>query len=164
MNINVRKFNAKNKLTDKEIKDLVRLLKKVRLPAPYPVFLALCKSVPMVAVDLAVMPDSRQILLTYRKDDFYDNWHIPGSILRYDEAPEKAVKRVSIKELGIKISNLEFVNFFCESDQRGYEVILLFRAKPVGNPSKGKYFYLDNLPKKFLKIQQPEIKFLSSIL
>ena len=156
----MKKFNTKNKLTDKEIKDLVRLLKKVRLPAPYPVFIALGKSVPLIAVDLALMPDKNHILLTYRKDEFYDNWHIPGSILRSYEPVENALKRVARTELGITILKKKFATYFSYLDNREYGIALLFVVKSKSKPKDGKYFPLNKLPKNFLKVQNPEIEYL----
>ena len=153
----------KNKLTSKEIKQLVKLLKKVKLPAPYPVFIALCKSVPLIAVDLAVMPDKNHLLLTYRKDEFYDGWHLPGSILRSFESVENALKRVARGELGVKVSKPKFVTYFSYFDSREYGIALLFAAKPKSKPTDGKYFLLNHPPKDFLSVQNPEIKYLKKL-
>jgi len=151
------------KLTPKEIRDIVRILKKVKLPAPYPVFIALCKSVPMVAVNLAVMPDKDHVLLTYRKDEFYDSWHIPGSILRYKESPEDAIKRVCCKELSVKIKKLQFVGYFNDYDVRGHELVLLYVARPINKPKDGQYFKLGKFPKKIIKEQKQELEYLKKI-
>lgn len=150
----------KNKLTPKEIGDLVKLLKKIKSPFPYPVFVALCGSVPMVAVDLAVMPDKDRVLLTYRKDDFYDNWHIPGSILRYKEKPEDAIRRVSRKELSLKIGKPYFIGCYNNFDARGHEFVLIYAARPVGKPKIGEYFKLKNPPKNLIKEQRREVEYL----
>lgn len=153
----------KNKLTAKEIKNLVQLLKKVRLPAPYPVFVALAKSVPFIAVDIAVMPDKNRILLTYRKDEFYDGWHIPGSILRYGELVENAYKRVMRKELGMKILKPKFINYFdILFDSRDKGIALLFVVKSKAKPKIGKYFSLGSLPNNFLRCQRPETQYLKN--
>jgi len=155
----------KNKLTSQEISQLVRLLKKVRLPAPYPVFIALCKSVPLIAVDIALMPDKNHILLTYRKDEFYDSWHLPGVILRTGEPVENALKRAAKNELGISISNAKkkFAHYFSYKDKREYGIALLFAVSSKAKPKDGKYFPLNRLPEKFLEVQQPEIDFLKKL-
>lgn len=147
-------------LNEKETKILIRLLKKVKLPAPYPVFVALCKSVPMIAVNLAVMPDNRRLLLTYREDEFYKGWHIPGSILRYRESLADVFKRIGRQELKMKIKSIRFVNYFIEHSRRGHELILLFVARPVGAPRVGKYFPLNSSSGGLLKEQVPEVKHL----
>ncbi len=153
-------------LTKTEIKDLVRLLKKVRLPAPYPVFIALCKSVPIIAVDLALMPDKNHILLTYRDDKFYKGWHIPGSILTYQEKPIQALYRMAKKELGLgskDLAGVKFQTYFSYKDTREHGVSLLFTASPKAEPKDGKYFHLNNPPKDFIKVQNQEIKFLKKL-
>ncbi len=153
----------KNKLTLKETENLVRLLKKVKLPAPYPVFIALSKSVPFIAVDLAVMSDKNHILLTYRKDEFYDGWHIPGSILRYGELAKNAYERVMKKELGMKILKPKFIDYFdILFDSRDKGIALLFVIKPKTKPKVGKYFSLKNLPENFLKCQRLETRYLKN--
>lgn len=151
-------------LTEKEIKQLVTILEKVRLPAPYPVFIALLKSVPMIAVDLAVMPDKDHILLTYRDDEFYKGWHIPGSILRYSETTKDAWRRVVTEELGMNIRSAMFKTYFNYQDHRESGITLLFVAKPKGKLKDGVYFALNKLPKDFLKAQQFEINYLKKNL
>lgn len=148
-------------LNEKETKVLVRLLKKVKLPASYPVFRALCKSVPMIAVNLAVMPDNRRLLLTYRDDEFYKGWHIPGSILRYRESLADVFKRIGRQELKMKIRRPQFVNYFIEHSSRGHELILLFAVRTAGVPKVGRYFSLKRPPQDLLKEQTPEIRCLS---
>ncbi|MDP3999594.1 MAG: NUDIX domain-containing protein [bacterium] len=155
---------ARQTLNKQETQNLVKLLKKVRLPAPYPVFIALCKSVPMVAVNLAVMPDNRRLLLTYRNDEFYKGWHIPGSILRYKENPLDVLKRVSRQELKMKIKSPRFVNYFIENSSRGHELILLFVVRPAGALKKGKYFSLNHPPKDLLKEQVQEVRRLARLV
>lgn len=156
----------KSKLTPKEIKDLVRLLKKVRLPAPYPVFVALCKSVPLVAVDIALMKDKNNLLLTYRDDEFYKGWHVPGSILLFQEEPLQAFYRMAKKELGLKpkdLAEVKFQTYFNYNDARESGVALLFTASSKVQPKGGKYFHLDNFPEDFLKVQKKEIEYLKKI-
>lgn len=150
----------KTTLSKKEITTLVRLLGKLRWPVPYPVFLAICKSIPIIAIDVAIMPNPKHILLTYRNDDFYKGWHIPGSILRYHDSIEKAQKRVTSGELGFITSPMYFATYFYLDDHREQGIALLFVAKPKGKPKDGKYFLLTKMPKEFLKAQQPEINYL----
>lgn len=141
------------KLTVSEIKELVRLLKKVRLPAPYPVFIALCKSVPMIAVDLAFISDDGRVFLTHRKDEFYEGWHIPGSILTTGESVKHAIKRVARKELGIDSLKSEFVNHIYYNDIRESGISLLFAVSSKSEPKGGKYFSLNKIPKNFINDQ-----------
>ncbi|MDE2001605.1 MAG: hypothetical protein KGI60_03535 [Patescibacteria group bacterium] len=152
----------KNKalLTKKEIDTLVLLLPKLRWPLPYPVFIALCKSVPVIPINLAIMPDSNHILLTYRKDQFYDNWHIPGMILRYGEKIRNRLRLVAKDELGMRIKNIRFVGYSEYRDAREHGIGLLFMAQAIGSPSDGRYFPLDGLPEGFLSEQMKDINLL----
>ncbi len=156
-------MNFKTKLTKSEIDQLVQLLAKVRIPAPYPVFLALGKVLPIVAVDIAYMKDENHILLTHRTDEFYDNWHIPGNILWYQETPEHALARVAKKELGIQIKRGEFVGVSNEFTPREQSIVLLFKVIAKTKPKHGTFFHLDRLPKDFLKEQMPEIEQLRAL-
>ena len=160
------KMAKNNQLTKSEEKKLVRLLSRVKLPAPYPVFIVLCKSVPMVAVDIALMKDKNHLFLTYRNDEFYRGWHMPGSILIYHEKPIKTFYRAAKKELGLGPKNLtgvKFQNYFSQKDIRGNGITLLFTAHSAVKLKNGKYFCLDNLPEDFLKEQLMEIKALKQL-
>ena len=153
----------KSNLTQKEIDQLVGLLKKVHIPAPLPIFKALCKVLPIAAVDIAYMSDDDHILLTHRKDEWYDHWHIPGSILWYKETPEHALKRVAKKELGVTITKkmkVIPVGFANEFTVREQSILLLHKVVSKTKPKEGKFFHLDKLPKDFLAEQMPEIQML----
>lgn len=151
------------KLTPKEIKELVRLLQKIKSPFPYPIFIALCKKIAMVAVDVAVMPDKNRVLLTYRKDDFYDGWHIPGSIMRHGEEPIDVFKRVCREELFLKINKPRFVGCFNNYDVRGHAFTLLYIMRPTKKPETGKYFKISEPPANLVSTHKKEIKYLNKI-
>lgn len=158
---------AIQKLSTKKEKYLIKLLKKIKLPAPYPVFLALCKSVPIIAVDIALIKEKNRLLLTYRDDESYKGWHIPGSILTYQEKPIQAFYRVAKKELGLKLKDLakiKFQTYFSYRDPRENGIVLLFTASSKAEPKDGKYFHLDNLPKDLLKEQIQETKYLKDLV
>jgi colanic acid biosynthesis protein WcaH len=57
---------------------------------PEPIFRLLARLTAMVNVDLLVRNDRRETLLTWRQDDLYRGWHIPGGIIRYKERMETA--------------------------------------------------------------------------
>lgn len=152
---------SRKKLTPKEIKVMVQLLKKAYSPFPYTVFIALCKIVPMIAIDVAIMLDKNRVLLTHRKDDFYNGWHIPGSILRYKESPNDAIKRVCQKELSLKISKPCFASFFNIHDIRGHVITLLYTARPINKPKQGLYFKVGEPPRGFLMVQKKEFEYLN---
>lgn len=156
-------MQKKSTLTKKEISILIGLLLKLRWPVPYPIFIALCKSVPLIAIDLAVMPDPHHLLLTYRKDEFYDNWHIPGMVLRFNDRVLNRLKRVAKDELDIRISKIRFIGYYEYRDVRTRGIGLLFIARPIGMPCSGEYFHINRLPKKFLYSQMSGIKLLRNL-
>ena len=62
------------------------------------------------------MKDKDHLFLTYRNDEFYRGWHMPGSILIYHEKPIKTFYRAA-KELGLGPKNLtgvKFQNYFSQ--------------------------------------------------
>ena len=70
---------------------------------PQPVFDLLCRLTPMVNVDLLIRNDAGQTLLTWRDDDNYLGWHVPGGIVRYKEQMPDRVAAVAKAELGAAV-------------------------------------------------------------
>ena len=154
----------KSSLTKKEIVALTQLLPRLQWPLPYSIFLALCKSVPIVAVYGAIMPDSKHIFLTYRKDEFFDHWCIPGAVLYYNEKISATLTRVIKNKLNIKLKNINFVGYYESRDKREHGVRFLFTGKPIdGVPHNGKYFHINRLPKNFLPAHMPGITMLRKL-
>lgn len=59
---------------------------------------------PVVNVDLVVLNDKKQILLSWRDDPHTGiGWHIPGSCVRFKETLEEAIQRCAHKELGTSV-------------------------------------------------------------
>ena len=90
----------------------------------------------MIAIDLAVIKDDRNILLTYRKDEFYDNG-ISRMILRNNDNVISRLKLVAKEELGIKIAKINFVGYYEYRDIREYGISLLFSVRPASLPIDG---------------------------
>src|SRR5688500_9456234 len=96
-------------MTPEETKQLVTLLDKLRtddlLPPnmPYDVWKAIHRIVPIPTIEAIVTRDGKDFVLTYRKDNDWDGWHIPGSYMHYRESIEDGCKRIGQVELGIDI-------------------------------------------------------------
>jgi len=59
---------------------------------------------PIVNVDLIILNENKQVLLSWRDDPYTGvGWHIPGSCVRYKERLEGAVQRCAINEIGIQV-------------------------------------------------------------
>lgn len=131
-------------LNEKELKQLLSLLKKIDNPRgglPLPVFEALCGLVPFVACELAIINNKKEILLTWRDDQWWKGWHFPGGLLRYRESFKERIEKVSDQELGIKITSHKFLfPKDCNQGSRGPVVSLFFLCKTAMIPKHGKFF------------------------
>ena len=71
---------------------------------PEPVFRLVTRLTPMVNVDLLIRNERRETLLTWRHDDLYRGWHLPGGIIRYKERMDTRVAAVARAELGAVVT------------------------------------------------------------
>ena len=70
-------------------------------------FLHVSSLTPIVNVDILVRnPSTAEILLTWRDDNFYRGWHIPGGIIRFKEKMIDRIELVAKVELGAKIDSI----------------------------------------------------------
>jgi len=142
-----------NKITQKEIKELVELLGKLSNPEkglPGEVFNALTRIVPFSACELVVVNTKKEILLTYREDRWWKGWHIPGGLLRMNEDFKTRLGKVAKNELGAKLKSFKFlfpINY--KKTPRGHDVSLVFLCILTGKLQHGTFF--KNLPKNTIK-------------
>ena len=61
--------------------------------------------VPSVNIDLIIMNEKKQILLTWRPASlkYSDGWHFPGGIIRLNETLEERCHKVAFLELAAKV-------------------------------------------------------------
>ena len=71
---------------------------------PDEVFRLLTRLTPMANVDLLIQNDRRETLLTWREDELYRGWHIPGGIIRYKERMADRIAEVARLELGAVVA------------------------------------------------------------
>lgn len=110
---------------------------------------------PIVNVDLLIQKFEKQkryTLLTWRQDEFYSGWHIPGGVIRYKEKMKERVSEVAILELGTSIAEsegpIEIHEHINNSRKvRGHFISLLFRCTLNSEPNKN----LMHLPEKILR-------------
>ncbi len=97
-------------MTEAEIAQLETLLQKLRtddlLPpkTPYGVWKALHGIVPVPCVEVIVTTTGKNFLLTYRKDEHWDGWHIPGGYMHHKESVADACTRIGRKELDVDVT------------------------------------------------------------
>jgi ADP-ribose pyrophosphatase YjhB (NUDIX family) len=100
---------------------------------PEPVFSLLGRLTPMVNVDLLIRNDRRETLLTWRHDNLYVGWHVPGGVVRFKERLAQRVAAVARAELGATVSPKPEPSAINEiithhRDARGHFVSFLFEC------------------------------------
>jgi ADP-ribose pyrophosphatase YjhB (NUDIX family) len=75
-----------------------------RLGLPEPVFALISRVTPMVNVDLLIRNERGETLLTWRDDELYCGWHVPGGVVRFKERLQQRVDAVARTELGTTVS------------------------------------------------------------
>lgn len=148
-------------LSEIEQKELLTLMDKLEFPLPSAVFEAWCRVFGNVCAEIAVMRTSNgvhEMLLTYRDDEYFKGWHIPGSIMLPGETIEDTRDRVMRVELSIEPVVSTFIHWFQRmygtgigESTRGYELAFLFsidssRVKDFPMNEKAKFFALDHMP------------------
>ena len=63
-----------------------------KLGLPDDIFYLVSRLTPMINVDLLIVNEQNEKLLTWREDQFYGpGWHIPGGIIRFKEDRKSVV-------------------------------------------------------------------------
>lgn len=140
-------------LTELESQQLAQLMGKIEWPVALPVFEAWCNNFITNPIELGVLKDDG-ILMLYRKDRFFDGWHIPGSVLIPGSRVSQVLDRLVRNEVGAKVSEPEFVSWIeipKEINPRGQELSLLFTCFILEDYFKeGQFFPLSSPPKNIL--------------
>lgn len=152
-------------LTSAEWDKWTELTKRVRFEngrIPLDAFYAWCGSFYTVAVELfgyRFKESGPEILLTYRKDNYYDGYyvagvvHVPGRTI--EETKEHLLKSEfpGIKEVGqwewMEVTDIQ-KGEGPDQDLRGQDVKLLYGAKMDGEIPDGKWFPIHELPENIL--------------
>ncbi len=111
-----------------------------RAGLPEALFMLVSRLVPMINVDLLIVNENNEKLLTWRHDNFYGpGWHIPGGIIRFKESISERLRKVALKEIGCDIEIIgdplritEIVSQ--ERDFRGHFISHLFKSRLCGEP------------------------------
>lgn len=107
-------FSLNNKpFFDKSLDKLFRFFfSDVENGLSYPIFRLAAYLVPMVNIELAIINETEEILLTFRKsstDIPISGWHLPGGIIRVGETLEERVEKTAELELGLSIYEQKIV-------------------------------------------------------
>lgn len=124
---------------DEHIKAIDAAVGDARRGLPEPVFALLSRLTPMVNVDLLIKNDRGETLLTWRDDELYLGWHVPGGVVRFKERLEARVDAVARTELGAAVSITPeplAVNeiITVPRDARGHFLSFLFECRLEAEP------------------------------
>lgn len=110
---------------------------------PQDVFLMISALVPIVNVDLLILNEKSEILLSWRDDKFYgQGWSLVGGCIRYGESFEERIHKTARSELGtdvnivsdlLKTANVrrKHMENLAYPRMRGHHVALLFECNPT---------------------------------
>jgi ADP-ribose pyrophosphatase YjhB (NUDIX family) len=96
-------------MTEAETEQLRSLLLKLRAEGlavprmPCDVWKALRGLVVQTAVEILITRNGDEFLLTWREDQHWRGWHIPGGFLGPEESLKAACRRIAKRELGIEV-------------------------------------------------------------
>lgn len=131
-------------LSKKDLRDLNNIISEIKHPEKgleQEVFEALCPITTHVACEMVVANQRGEILLTYRRDSFWQGWHFPGGLLRFKESFFNRIKITAREELGVKLLSAKFLfplNYI--NSARGHDVSFVFLCQIKGKPKAGRWF------------------------
>lgn len=129
----------------KEQKQAIEVLRQAEINTdngmPEELFLLVSSLVPLANVDLLVVNQENQLLLSRRNDPYYEkNWHIPGGCMRFNEEFAHRVQETARLELGSMVTFDEIPltvrnvirgpkQTLPHPRERGHNVAILYRCK-----------------------------------
>lgn len=109
-------------MTEAEIEQLVSLVNQLKREGlgtpnmPYRLFTALQGVVVQAAAELVVTRSGRDFLLTERRDEHWNGWHLPGGFLGPGESLEEACRRIGERELRVSVEFKRLITVFVWPD------------------------------------------------
>src|SRR5438270_292510 len=88
---------------DEHLHALTEAVGDARQGIPEPVFDFLCRVTAIVNVDLLIRNERGHTLLTWRQDELYRGWHVPGGVVRFKERMSDRIAAVARTELGATV-------------------------------------------------------------
>ncbi len=128
----------------KKLELLLIQLKEENLQSPnlpYDIWMAIGQLTAYPIVDMIITTTGKNFLLTYRKDEYWDAWHIPGGFIGVGETVNKVCDRIANKELGISVDVKKIQDVYVwEKPKRVNGITLICQCEPIGEPKEGTYF------------------------
>jgi hypothetical protein len=165
----------------KELAKYLAALTQSGQPWPKEVFFSVAEKFALTPIEAIVLRRNTsgkiEVLLMQRESDdphWKDMYHTPGTIaleedvMPDDELPEdfdpvkmyaKPLARLQEKEYGEKFDSVYYVGPVLHKVARGPESAQMFVCTIKGEPTKGKYFAVDELPDNIVPTQIKFIRF-----
>lgn len=157
-------IDYQGKLNEDGIDLLARLLEK--LPVFHKgrwgkAFVPLMSKCVPACVELVIVRDDK-VLLTHRKDEFFDGWHTPGTYIGPGETFEEAAQRCANKEIKASVRVLRHIAVFLNDNPRFSDLSNLLLCEMKEEPQDGTWFTecpTDLIPEhqKFWSVIQKEL-------
>ncbi len=96
-------------------------------------FLYISSKTPLINVDLLVINELGEILLSWRNDDYCGiGWHIPGGIIRHGETMKTRLEITAKRELGFipefELEPCKITEIFLRQEYRNHFISHLFKG------------------------------------
>ncbi|MDD2647017.1 MAG: NUDIX domain-containing protein [Patescibacteria group bacterium] len=132
-------------------------------------FKQIYSKVPRLTIEL-VVKTKKGIVLTLRDlPHWYNQWHIPGGTVLYNETIRRAATRISKEEIGVSvkiIKSIGFIEYPSERKERGYgrTIGLALLCKPESekfklNKEATKIAIFNKLPNNIISEQRKFLNF-----
>jgi colanic acid biosynthesis protein WcaH len=126
---------------DDHIAAIDKAVGDARQGLPEPVFQLVGRIMPIVNVDLLIRNDGGETLLTWRQDDLFVGWHLPGGVVRFKERMADRVQQVARTEVGTTVTMSDAPIAVHElidpvRAARGHFVSFLFECRLIGSPDE----------------------------
>ncbi len=150
------------------IQTIDTLVPDSRKGLPQELFYCVSRLTPLPNVDLLIVDELDQKLLTWRDDPFFGpGWHIPGGIIRFKETASERIQAVAKSELGVEVFHdtvpCEVTELMApHRDVRGHCISLLYKCRlasalndamkaDVCAPKNGQWAWFKHCPDNMIK-------------
>jgi hypothetical protein len=142
--------------------NLTKRIKFIDGKIPLDAFYAFCESFISPVIDVIpykLTSNGVEILLIYRKDKYYDGFHLPGSVITPGQTSVETLNSVIKNEIGpnTETGNIKFIKvidtmkgFGVDLDSRGQNLKLLYGCEIKGNVLNGEWFSENSLPENII--------------
>lgn len=142
-------------MTVQDTNQLIELLQKLKKEGlqpphtPLEVWHELNSILPSPAVEIIITRTGLDFLLTERRDNNWNGWHIPGGFMLAKESIATACKRVALRELNTPIEFQEIIGTYAWPDHPyASPLSIICICKALEEPKTGKFF--TQIPKEIV--------------